>query len=303
MVVEERVTMERLSDRTAYAPGGVNVGVVWVDDRRVLMIDTGLGESNGKKTLKTIQQAGGEVIGILTTHAHADHFGANAAVVKRTGAAVYAPPIDEAILRHPELMPRMLYAGADPPPSLRGRFLLAEPSPVDTILEHGRVTVEGVPIDVIPLAGHSPGQVGYLIDGVFFSADIVLPPEALAKFKIPYLCSVTDHLASLERALTVSFEVAMPGHGPLCQSLAEPVARNRSLVERLLAKTLEALEEPRTIDGLMADLLAAFDADPADAASYYLIQPTIYAALSHLETMGAVENFVGGRQSTWVALR
>ncbi len=294
--------VERLSERTGYLPGGVNVGVVWIDDQRVLMVDTGLNESNGKKALKSIEGAGGTVVGVLTTHAHADHFGGNALIVKRTGALIYAPPIDEAILRHPTLMPQLLYAGADPPPSMRGRFLLADLSPVDMVLEHGEANVEDVHIEVIPLSGHSPGQVGYLIDGVFFCADIVLPPEALAKFKIPYLCSVTDHLLSLDRAATVRCDVAMPGHGPVVSSLAELIGLNRSLVDRLSQATLETLERPHTFDSLTAILLSVFDADPADAAAYYLIQPTIYAMLSYLEAQERIENVVANRQSTWVAL-
>ena len=291
--------VERLSDRTGYLPGAVNVGVVWIDDRHVLMVDTGLNESNGKKALRAIDGAGGTVVGVLTTHAHADHFGANATVVKRTAAKVYAPPIDEAVVRHPELMPRLLYAGADPPPSMRGRFLLAEPSPVDAVLGHGRTNVEGVPIEVVPLPGHSPGQVGYLIDGVFFSADIVLPPEALTKFKIPYLCSVTEHLASLDRAATVELDVAMPGHGPVVESLSDLIDLNRNLALRLITTTVEVLKTPMTIDPLIAALLAAFDADPTDAAAFYLIQPTIYATLSHLEMTGRIVNVVTNRQSRW----
>lgn len=294
--------LERLSARTGFLPGGVNVGVVWIDDHRVLMVDTGLSESNGKKALKSIEAAGGAVVGVLTTHAHADHFGANALVVKRTGAKVYAPSIDEAIMRHPRLMPQLLYAGADPPPSMRGRFLLADPSPVDLVLEPGTVSVEGVAIEVVALPGHSPGQVGYLIDGIFFCADIVLPPEALAKFKIPYLCSVTEHIASLYRAANVQFDLAMPGHGPVVSSLSELLTLNRRLVDRLSRATLESLESPLTFDQLATILLGVFDADPADAAAYYLIQPTIYAMLSHLEAEGRIKNVVADRQSTWVAL-
>ena len=69
-----------------------------------------------RKALKTVrEELGGEVVAILTTHAHADHFGGNAIVVKRTGAAVYAPAFDEAVLRYPLLQPALLFAGADPP--------------------------------------------------------------------------------------------------------------------------------------------------------------------------------------------
>jgi glyoxylase-like metal-dependent hydrolase (beta-lactamase superfamily II) len=293
--------IQRLGKRTGYIPGGVNVGVIWIDERRALMVDTALNGSNGKRALKAIREAGGDVVGILTTHAHADHFGANAVIVNRTGARVYAPLIDEAILRYPELMPRMLYAGADPPASMRGRFLLAEASPVDQVLHPGMVTVEGVEIEVVPLAGHSPGQVGYLVDQVFFCADVVLPADALDKFKIPYLCSVSDHLSSLDVAAAIRYNVAVPGHGAATESLSALIASNRALVKQLLDAIVTSLDEARTMDDIMTRMLEGFDANPSEAAAYFLVQPTIYAALAHLEEAGRVEHIVRDRHSAWIA--
>ena len=118
---------------------------------------------------------------VLTTHAHADHFGGNATVVKRTGAQVCAPPVDEAILRYPALQPSLLFAGADPPLSMRENFLLAEASPVDRIIAESSLTFDGVEIAVVQLRGHSPRQVGFLVDEVFFSADVVVPDSVLEK--------------------------------------------------------------------------------------------------------------------------
>ncbi|MDQ3780536.1 MAG: MBL fold metallo-hydrolase, partial [Chloroflexota bacterium] len=88
-----------LGPRVAVIPGGVNIGVLRGDGDRLILVDTGLNETNGRKVLRAARdEVGGEVVAILTTHAHADHFGANAAVVKRTGARVYAPAFDEAAL-------------------------------------------------------------------------------------------------------------------------------------------------------------------------------------------------------------
>ncbi|HEV2109556.1 MAG TPA: hypothetical protein VGR16_14950, partial [Thermomicrobiales bacterium] len=72
-------------------------------------------------------------------------------------------------------------------------------------------------------------------------------------------------------------------------------------VTRLLDAILKSLSEPRTMDDLMVDMLQAFEADPHEAAVYYLIQPTIYAALSHLEQSGQVVNTIRDRRSAWVA--
>jgi glyoxylase-like metal-dependent hydrolase (beta-lactamase superfamily II) len=81
------VAIIELTERVAVVPGGVNVGVVRVDANRCIMVDTGLNETNAKRALKAIRDEwGGEVGAILTTHGHADHFGGNATIVKRTRA-------------------------------------------------------------------------------------------------------------------------------------------------------------------------------------------------------------------------
>ena len=55
------------------------------------------------------------------------------------------------------------------------------------------------------------------MDGVFFCADVVLPESVLAKYRIPYLYSVTQHLTALDRAADVSCHIAVPGHGAITE--------------------------------------------------------------------------------------
>lgn len=292
-----------LGPRVAVVPGGVNVGVLRGDGDRLVLVDTGINETNGKKALKAArEEVGGEVAAILTTHAHADHFGANAAVVKRTGARVYAPRFDEAILRYPLLQPASLFGGADPLDALRSPFLLAHPSPVDEVIGPGPLTVEGIDVEVVPLAGHSPGQVGYLVDGVFFCADVVLPAAVIEKYKIPYLFSVTDHLAALERTRTTPCTAAVPGHGPIVDDLEELVGLNRGLVEAVAERVVALTGAPDTAEGVLAGLLARFGAAVADAAGFYLLQPTAFAYLSHLERTGRVRQEVREGRSWWAAV-
>src|SRR5262245_10495965 len=84
------LAIEELASRVAMIPGGVNVGVLRGDGGRCVLIDTGLNDTSGKKAIKAVREdLGGEVVAILTTHAHADYFGANATVVQRTGPKVY----------------------------------------------------------------------------------------------------------------------------------------------------------------------------------------------------------------------
>ena len=296
------MALVQLGERAAAIPGGVNVGVLRAPDG-IVLVDTGLNDTNAKKALKSIREAtGGEVVAILTTHAHADHFGGNATVVKRTGARVFAPAIDEAVLRYPILQPALLFGGADPLDALRGTFLLADASPVDTVIEPGRLEVAGLEMEVVPLAGHSPNQVGFLVDGVFYCADVVLPESILAKYRIPYLYALSDHMRSLESALAVPCSVAVAGHGPILTSrtdLSSLVGINRLLVEVVMERILGFAGEGGTAEELLALLLRSFDAPVADAPGFYLLQPTMFAFLAHLEREGQLRHEIRDGKSIW----
>jgi glyoxylase-like metal-dependent hydrolase (beta-lactamase superfamily II) len=283
-------------------PGGVNIGVLANDEGRVVLVDTGLNETSGKKALRVVRdELGAEVAAVLTTHAHADHYGGNAAVVKRTGAAVHAPAFDEVFLRYPLLQPTSMFGGADPVDTLRGRFLLAEPSPVDVVVRPGRHEVAGVAIEAAPLFGHSPGQLGYVVGDVFFCADVVLPESVLEKYRIPYLFSLTDHLAALDRAVAVPHRVAVPGHGAALAAgeLAALVDLNRARAQRVIDTVLDLTATAQTAEVILAGLLRQFDAPVADAPSFYLLQPTVFAFLSHLQREGRIGHEVRDGQSLW----
>lgn len=289
-----------LTSRVGYVAGGTNIGVVRVDDHHVIMIDTGLNDTPVRKALRAIAaQVNAEVSGIVTTHGHADHFGGNAFAVKRTGAKVYAPSVEDAVLRHPELQPSFLYGGADPLDSLRGRFLLAEASPVDEILNDGMVSIEGVDIDVIDLGGHSPNQCGIVVDGVFFCADVVFPLTALEKYRVPYLYSLTDHLHALDTAAGVACTHVVPGHGPTEVAIDGILAANKAVIDEVLSCVLELTNEPVGLDDLCAELFERMEVVVGDAPAYYLLRPTVAAYLTHLTRIGELSHEISAYRSLW----
>lgn len=291
-----------LAERVWVVSGGVNIGVLANEAGQIVLVDTGLNDTSAKKALKVVrEELGGEVVAILTTHAHADHFGGNATVVKRTGAKVHAPAFDEAVLKYPLLQPALLYGGADPIDTMRGRFMLADASPVDHVVSSGPYEVAGITLEAIPLFGHSPGQLGYVVGDVFFCADVVLPASVLEKYRIPYLFSLTDHLQALDHAATISHRVAVPGHGAVLDEgqLGNLIGENRTLAERVLDATLELTATPQTSSQVLQGLLQHFEAPVADAPSYFLLQPTAFAFLTHLHRQGLVQHEVKDGASLW----
>ena len=179
--------------------------------------------------------------------------------------------------------------------------MLVDPCPVDVVIEGERLTVERIEIEVVSLAGHSPNQLGFLIDGIFFCADVVLPETALEKYRIPYLYSVTDHLAALDRAMTVSYSIAVPGHGPRVPSLDELIELNRSRVLEVAEEIVAVAQEPMTAEQILTHLLRCYEAPVADAPSFYLLHPTVYAFLTHLEREGRVTHRIENGQLLWLS--
>jgi glyoxylase-like metal-dependent hydrolase (beta-lactamase superfamily II) len=293
--------VHQLGDRVFYAPGGVNIGVVLSGDDGAIMIDSGLNDSAARKVVREIESMDRQVRAIITTHGHADHFGGNAWTVRRTGARVWAPEWDETVLRHPLFQPLCLYAGADPPESLRTRFLLAAPSPVDEIYEEGPLTVNGVDLEVISLAGHSGNQMGLLIDGVFFCADVVFPENVLDRYRVPYLFSVRDHLKALDRAEQTLHSYFVPGHGDGGEHIGASVELNRRVVLEIAEQIVELCREPEMPEEILARLLQKLDVNPADPGAYYLLHPTVFAFLTYLEAEGQVEHAIQGGRSLWRA--
>lgn len=289
-----------LGERVGFVPGGTNIGILRNDDRHVTLIDSGLNDTTARKVLRVVRdELGCEVVAIINTHAHADHFGANAFVHKRTGCEVWAPEVEATILQHPILNPALLFGGSDPVDALRGRFLLAEPSPVTGCLGPGKQELHGLELELVPLPGHSPNHMGIVCDGVYFCADVVFPDAAIEKYRIPYLYGLTDHLESLARSLDVPCAVVVPGHGSHHPSIDDSVARNRAAIDMALAAVIDAVGEPRSSDDVCVRVFAALDVPVSDAQGYYLLRPTISACLAHLERTGEVVLDVRDRRALW----
>jgi len=295
--------LTKLTERVYVLPGGVNIGVVRIDDTHVALIDTGLNDSSAKKAMKAAREVlNSEVSVIVTTHGHADHYGGNATVVKRTNAKVYAPELDEVMLRYPILQPAILYGGADPIDSVRTPFILADASPVDYIYTAGTLAVPGIAAEAISLAGHSANQMGIRIDGVLFSADVVLPEMTLQKYRIPFVWSVTDHLRSLQVCSEIGATAVVPGHGPIMETIDAVRDANLAVVLETAEAILDASREPINLSNLMTATLNARGAEVSDSAGYYLLQPTMLAYLSHLTRTGDLQHTVTANESRWVRI-
>lgn len=292
---------QQLTERVYILAGGTNIGIIIADDGRAVLIDSGLNDTPARKALRFVRdELGTEIAAIINTHGHADHFGGNAWLVKRTAAQVFAPDLDELTLRHPLMQPIMLYGGADPVDAIRTSFLIADASPVNGIVRPGNHNVAGVDLLAIPLRGHSMNQLGYVIDGVFFCADVVFPAVTLEKYPIPYLYGLTEHLEALETTANIECDHVAPGHGSILEAIDDLVQQNRDAIDNVIVNIVEIIDRPMMADEICRDLFRQMKVSTPDAQAYYLLRPTVQAYLAHLERIGKLRLEMQDASVVWL---
>lgn len=152
-----------------------------------------------------IDELGLTPVGVLVTHCHWDHIGAVAPIASRYSIPVWMSSIEAPVLE--ENINDFVPAGVGP----------FETHPVDHRLDGGETfELAGIPIRTIHLPGHSPGTIGYLVDGeppMLFIGDLIFA-GSVGRVDLPF-ADAEQLVASIKHLLdTLDDEtVLLSGHG------------------------------------------------------------------------------------------
>jgi glyoxylase-like metal-dependent hydrolase (beta-lactamase superfamily II) len=140
---------------------------------------------------------------ILNTHGHVDHVGANSDVKAKYGIPLALHAADLPFLQAAPQIEVSLLLGAK-----------ASPAPDRLLADGDEVEVGCSRLKVVHTPGHTPGSVGFLAGGDYFSGDTLFL-GGVGRTDLPG-GSWKDLEASIrERILTLPDEtVVLPGHGP-----------------------------------------------------------------------------------------
>ena len=282
--------------------GAVNCALVETE-RGLLAVDTGVDRGAANRIVRAAEQLGRPIVAILNTHAHADHHGGNAHLVRRLGIPVHAPAVEEAVIREPRYEAVYLYGGAAPVSALTSKFLQAEPSPVDHVVRAGeRVEIDGRALETIDLAGHSLAQIGVRAGDVLLAADGFFGRESLEKHGVPYLVDAGRWMETLRTLAAMDAAWMVPGHGDPVDDPRETLQLNLRVLDDAMSWLRDRFRRgtARTED-LLIEFAGVMGMRLADAPSYVLNRAAMLGFLSTLEREGAVRVTIEAGRWTWSA--
>jgi glyoxylase-like metal-dependent hydrolase (beta-lactamase superfamily II) len=193
-------------------PGVPNVGIV-VGSKAVLVVDTGMGERNGRTVLaETEKVAKGRTLYLVTTHVHPEHdlgAGAFPASTKMIRSKDEERDISEFGLQMSEMFQSRSPVNAE---LLKGTTFRKADISFDKEYD---LDLGGVHVRIVAMgANHTLGDTAIFVepDRVLFSGDIAM--KAQPSFNSPY-STVAHWLASLDVLAALQPRIIVPSHGPM----------------------------------------------------------------------------------------
>jgi glyoxylase-like metal-dependent hydrolase (beta-lactamase superfamily II) len=308
--------VHRIGIPLPFPPREVAAWVLEGDDGHVL-VDTGIDTPPARDVLRRAAENVGvtpdSLRDVVLTHAHIDHYGLAGPVRDWSGARLSMHALEEALATrwvHGWGMDRPLVAdtfrASGIPAELADALLHAsdriheryEHYPPDLLLdgEEGPLPGGGG-WEWILTPGHSPGHVTVYHPGrrILITGDHVLPrisPNIGADLYAQN--PLADYLASLRRLRGLPVDLVLPSHGEPFADLAGRIDWILAHHDERGARTLDALDRPRSAFDVT---LRLFPDLPPDNFLHALREA--FAHLAYLESAAAVERDVQGGRELW----
>jgi glyoxylase-like metal-dependent hydrolase (beta-lactamase superfamily II) len=217
------------------------LGLYMTGEKEGVFIDTGLAKRDREGLVALLEETQLRPAGIILTHSHYDHTG-NAAYLKERFGCPILTSLEEAGLGANIAAFRCGYASMSP--GEMQMLLNQECFVADQIVMPGQREVEfcGATFGIIPLPGHTPGQIGVITpDNVAHLADVIISGRTLEKSKLPTaLCRALD-LQSKESLRALKCRAYILTHEGVYEDISELIDQNIAMVHDRANLVLDCL--------------------------------------------------------------
>lgn len=286
------MNLTKIAGNTYYLPGPTNVGVFVFKDKYTLLIDSGDSNQDARLYADILVQSDFNIKYVLNTHEHHDHWGGNNHLQEHfPGSLFYASAASALFIENFSLFPLYLFGGNPPATLVRG-VGGSRSGRIDQHLQAGTVRIHEEKFEIIPLPGHSSGQIGVATrEKVCFLGDALFSEEILAKYGFPFLLDVAAQYRTLDTILELPFDQYVLGHADriyCSEDLPKLVALNRSRLDHCMALLLDLLQQPKSREELLEEVIILEELQP-DFHEYCLLYSTVGGMISHLMAAHGLE--------------
>ncbi len=291
--------LHQAGEHSYYVQSPAKIGIVKLNDTEVCLIDSGSDKDAGRRVRKILDERGWKLTAIYNTHSNADHIGGNRYLQQQTQCKIYAPGIECDFTNHPILEPAFLYGGY-PPKDLRHKFLLAQESQTDSLME-GSLPAN---LRLLHLPGHFFDMVGFhhTGDDVIYLADCLSSKETLDKYQIGFIYDVAAYLETLEMVKTLKAKLFIPAHAEPAEDIRELAQYNIDKVMEISDKIEEICTEPLNFERILQRLFQTYQLK-MDFQQYVLVGSTVRSYLSWMKESGRLEAFFENQMLLWKAIK
>lgn len=288
-----------INENIAIIAGYNNIGIIKNGDNTVL-IDSGNGTKAAKFICKLLTERNLTPSTIINTHSHADHCGGNNYIQKKYGVEIISTLKESLFIENPFLESFCFFSGSKPIKELTDRFLLADPSRVTRVITPDeKIKIADLEISFLSLAGHSPEQIGVVVNKIIFCGDAFFSEHVLNKYKLPFLCDLDNSINALELLLKTDYELYIPSHGEPTRDIAPTVELNLSKIKKIENDIISLLESEKTTEELLEDLFSQYMIDTLSVQEFFLLRTTVLAYLSSLCTRSIIMTCFKGNILSW----
>lgn len=285
----------KLTESTYYFDLPTKIGVYRIDDKNVVLIDSGLNEKTANRVLKELKKNNWEVKYIINTHSHTDHAGGNKFICETTGCKAYAPEVENVLIEFPDVEATLVYGGF-PCRDFRKKFMNTEPSKTFDISE--APLPEGM--EIFPLYGHTAHMIGVKTpDDVYFIADSVNGKAALDKVVICYNYDIDTQLETLENLKKLDGKLCVPAHTEPTTNVSYLADINIENILLIRESILELLrEKPMTTEEVTSALANKFELK-LDFMGLVMVTSTVRSYLVRLRHKGVINWYIENYFHYW----
>lgn len=284
----------QLGEQSYYIKGLTNTGVYRQSEAEVYIIDPGTDENEGKAVEAILKSRGWSLKGILCTHCHSDHTGANAYLQEVYGCPVFAYGIEAVFIDNSILDPMVAYGGY-PIKELMGSDIYAPPC-VCFDADHEEFPDE---IEIIMLPGHSMEHTGYrLPDDTVFVGDALIDSRILKKYPLSYIYNPADVLVTLEQMKTLTANIFVPSHAEPVTDISELIEANTDNIYEVSDLVLSLCSEQSDMEEMTNGVFNYYGIK-MDCEKYILIMGIVRTYVAWLRETGRIECFTQDNRLLW----